>query len=154
VVPRAAGSGAFLGRLAAAALRRRPPLGFLHQLRGEHRDRIDLKTEGTAPIVDLARLFALEAACSETTTVARLQAAVGSGTGGSAAADLVAAFAYLQELRLRHQADQLAAGAAPDNTVALGELSALQRRWLKDAAHVVQTCQQSVRVRFRTDQID
>jgi CBS domain-containing protein len=154
VVSRAAGSGAFLGRLAAAALRRRPPLGFLHQLRGEHRDRIDLKIEGTAPIVDLARLLALEARRPETTTVARLQAAVASGTGGSAAADLVAAFAYLQELRLRHQADQVAAGAAPDNTVALGELSALQRRWLKDAAHVVQTCQQSVRIRFRTDQID
>jgi hypothetical protein len=37
--------------------------------------------------------------------------------------------------------------------VALAELTALQRRWLKDAAHLLHTCQQSVRIAFRTDQI-
>jgi hypothetical protein len=58
-----------------------------------------------------------------------------------------------QELRLRHQAGRLAAGAAADDTVALDELGALQRRWLKDAAHLLQTCQEHVRTRFRTDQI-
>jgi CBS domain-containing protein len=149
VARRASGSRQFLGRLAAAALRRRPPLSFLRQLH----DRIDLKATGTAPIVDLARLLALEVGSSETATGARLQAAVAAGTAGATAADLVAAFDYLQELRLEHQADRLAGGAAADDTVAPGELSALERRWLKDAVHLLQICQESVRIRFRTDQI-
>jgi CBS domain-containing protein len=153
VVGWAAGNRRFLGRLAAAALRRRPPLGFLRHLRGEQRDRIDLKAHGTAPIVDLARLLALEAGSPETGTVARLRAAADRGRAGTAAADLAAAFEYLQQVRLRHQADRLAAGAAPDDVLALAELTALQRRWLKDVTHLLHTCQQSVRSTFRTDQI-
>ena len=153
VVRWAAGNRRFLGRLAAAALRRRAPLGFLRHLRGERRDRIDLKAHGTAPIVDLARLLALEAGSGEVATVARLRAAAERGTAGTATADLAAAFEYLQQVRLRHQADRLAAGTAPDDVVALAELSALQRRWLKDTVHLLHTCQESVRINFRTDQI-
>jgi CBS domain-containing protein len=116
IAGRAAGDRRFLGRLAVAALWRRPPLGLLHHLRGDHHGRIDLKAHGTAPIVDLA-----------------------------------AAFEYLQQLRLRHQAGQLAAGAAPDDAVPLAELTALQRRWLKDTAELLHICQESVRIAYRTD---
>jgi CBS domain-containing protein len=136
-----------------AALWRRPPLGFLHHLRGDHHGRIDLKAHGTAPIVNLARLFALEAGNPAVATTARLRAAAEHGTAGSAAADLAAAFEYLQQLRLRHQADRLAHGAAPDDTVPLTELSALHRRWLNDTAQLVRTCQESVRIAYRTDLI-
>jgi CBS domain-containing protein len=153
VVGWAAGNRRFLGRLAAAALRRRPPLGFLRHLRGDQRGRIDLKAHGTAPIVDLARLLALEAGSAETGTVARLRSAAECGSAGTAAANLAAAFEYLQQVRLRHQADRLAAGHSPDDVVALAELTALQRRWLKDAVQLLHTCQESVRITFRTDQI-
>jgi CBS domain-containing protein len=132
IAGQAAGNRRFLGRLAVAALWRRPPLGFLHHLRGDHQGRIDLKAHGTAPIVDLARLLALEAGNPAVATTARLQAAADHGTAGTAATDLAAAFEYLQQLRLRHQADRLAAGAVPDDAVPLAELTALQRRWLKD----------------------
>jgi CBS domain-containing protein len=90
VIRRAAGNRRFLGRLARAALRRRPPLGFLRQLRGDHQGRIDLRAHGTAPIVDLARLLALEAASPETATVTRLRTATERGTVGRTAADLIA----------------------------------------------------------------
>jgi CBS domain-containing protein len=154
MIRRAAGSRRFLGRLAAAALRRRPPAGFPGHLRGEHRGRIDLKAYGIAPIVDLARLFALEAGSPATATVARLRAAAEQGTAGrSTAADLAAAFAYLQQIRLGHQASRLAAGAAPEDVVALAELTMLQRRWIKDALHLVHTCQESVRIAYRVDLI-
>jgi CBS domain-containing protein len=151
VIRRAAGNRRFLGRLARAALRRRPPLGFLRQLRGDHQGRIDLKAHGTAPIVDLARLFALEAASPETATVARLRAASERGRVGRTAADLAAAFEYLQEVRLRHQASRLQAAAAPDDLVALADLGALERRWLKDAFHLLHTCQEGVRIAFQAD---
>jgi CBS domain-containing protein len=152
IAGQAAGNQRFLGRLAVAALWRRPPLGFLHHLRGDHQGRIDLKAHGAAPIVDLARLLALEAGDPAVATTARLHAAADHGTAGTAA-DLAAAFEYLQQLRLRHQADQLAAGAVPDDAVPLAELTALQRRWLKDTALLIHTCQESVRIAYRTDQI-
>jgi CBS domain-containing protein len=153
IVGQAAGNRRFLGRLAVAALWRRPPLGFLHHLHGDHHGRIDLKARGTAPIVDLARLLALAAGDPAVTTVARLEAAADHGTAGTAATDLAAAFEYLQQLRLRHQADQLAAGTVPDDAVPLAELTALQRRWLKDTAELLRTCQESVRIAHRTDLI-
>jgi CBS domain-containing protein len=151
VIRQAAGNRRFLGRLARAALRRRPPLGFLRQLRGDHAGRVDLKAHGTAPVVDLARLLALEAGSAELDTVARLRAASERGTVGRTAADLAAAFEYLQQVRLRHQAGRLQAGAAPDDVIALADLGALQRRWLKDAFHLLHTCQESVRIGFQTD---
>jgi CBS domain-containing protein len=153
VIRRAAGNRRFLGRLARAALRRRPPLGFLRQLRGDRHGRVDLKAHGTAPIVDLARLLALEAGSAELATVARLRAASERRTVGRTAADLVVAFEYLQEVRLRHQASRLQAGAAPDDLIALADLGALERRWLKDAFHLLHTCQESVRIAFQTDLI-
>jgi CBS domain-containing protein len=134
-------------------LRRRPTAGFLCQLRGEHRGRIDLKAHGTAPIVDLARLFALEAGSLETATVARLRAAADQGTAGRIAIDLAAAFDELQQLRLGHQAACLAAGAPADDIVAISELTALQRRWLKKAMHLAHICQESLRITYRTDLI-
>jgi CBS domain-containing protein len=153
VIRGAAGNRRFLGRLAAAALRRRPTAGFLWQPRGEHRGRIDLKAHGTAPIVDLARLFALEAGSLETATVARLRAAADQGIAGRVAIDLAAAFDDLQQLRLGHQAARLAAGAPADDIVAISELTALQRRWLKEAMHLVHICQESLRITYRTDLI-
>ena len=153
IASQAAGNRRFLGRLAVAALWRRPPLGFLHHLRGDHHGRIDLKAHGTAPIVDLARLLALDAGDSVVATTARLQAAADHGTAGTAATDLAAAFEYLQQLRLRHQAGRLAAGAAPDDAVPLAELTTLQHRWLKDTAELLHTCQESVRIAYRTDLI-
>ena len=154
VIRQAAGNRQFLGRLAAAALRRRPPLGFLGHLRGEHRGRIDLKAHGTAPIVDLARLFALEAGSPATATAARLRAAAEHGTAGD------------HRRRPRRGVRVPAAGPpaatrpvawrlerAPDDVVALAELTMLQRRWIKDALHLVHTCQESVRIAYRIDLI-
>jgi CBS domain-containing protein len=153
VIRQAAGNRRFLGRLARAALRRRPPLGFLRHLRGDHQGRIDLKAHGTAPIADLARLLALQAGSAELATVARLRAATERGTVGRTAADLAAAFDYLQELRLRHQVSRLQADAAPDDLVPLADLGALERRWLKDAFHLLHTCQEAVRIAFQADLI-
>jgi CBS domain-containing protein len=127
------------------------PLRFLRHLHGERP--IDLKAHGIAPIVDLARLLALEAGSPETSTVGRVRSAAAHGTAGTAAPDLVAAFEYLQEVRLRHQAGRLAGGAAPDDRIDPDELTALQRRWLKDALQLLHTCQDSVRIAYRTDLI-
>jgi CBS domain-containing protein len=85
--------------------------------------------------------------------VTRLRTATEPGTVGRTAADLAAAFEYLQELRLRHQTQQLEAAAAPDDLVPLADLGALERRWLKDAFHLLHTCQEGVRIAFQADLI-
>jgi CBS domain-containing protein len=72
---------------------------------------------------------------------------------GAAATDLISAFEHLQQVRLRHQARRVEAGQPPDNVITLGDLGALDRRWLKDAFHLIDTCQESVRLAFLTDLI-
>ena len=83
--PAGRGSRQFLGRLAAVALRRRSPAGFPGLCEASTRpDR--LKAYGIAPIVDLARLFALEAGSHATATVDGLRAAAEHGTARKATA--------------------------------------------------------------------
>jgi signal-transduction protein with cAMP-binding, CBS, and nucleotidyltransferase domain len=56
-------------------------------------------------------------------------------------------------VRLRHQAGQLQAAAAPDDLVRLADLGGLERRWLKDAFGLLHTCQEGVRIAFQADLI-
>jgi CBS domain-containing protein len=153
VVQSAADHPVFLASLARTALRRESPLDFLGQLRGvrrgQHRHQLDLKLQGIAAIVDLARLFALEAGLPETNTLARLRLADGRSTIDTVTSDLAEAFEYLQEVRLRHQAARRAAGEVPDNYVALSDLSALEHRWLKDVFRLIQICHETVRVHIQ-----
>jgi CBS domain-containing protein len=85
VVGQAAGHPAFLARLALTALRRESPLDLFGQLRGMRQGRrrvLDLKLRGIAGIVDLARVFALEAGTPETNTLVRLRLAAARRGGG------------------------------------------------------------------------
>jgi signal-transduction protein with cAMP-binding, CBS, and nucleotidyltransferase domain len=44
-------------------------------------------------------------------------------------------------------------GAPRDDVIALSELTARQRQRLRDAMHLVQICQESLRITYRTDLI-
>jgi CBS domain-containing protein len=67
----------FLGYLASMAIKNRPPIGFLKSFvvekGGEHKNEINLKIKGIAPLVDIVRLFALEKGVRETSTLERLE---------------------------------------------------------------------------------
>jgi len=152
VVGQAADHPAFLARLAHTALRRESPLDMFGQLRGMRHGRrrvLDLKLGGIAGIVDLARVFALEAGTPETNTLVRLRQAAERGV--AVAPDLTEAFEYLQQLRLRHQVQQLRAGTEPDNLVPLSALTELDRRWLRDLFRLLEIAGQSVRLHLQTD---
>jgi len=152
VVGQATAHPAFLGRLALMALRRESPLDMFGQLRGMRQGRrrvLDLKLRGIAGIVDLARVFALEAGVPETNTLVRLRLAAARGL--DVAPDLAESFEFLQQVRLRHQARRLRAGAEPDNLVALSELTELERRWLRDLFRLLDIARQSVRLHLQTD---
>ncbi|MGP9821910.1 putative nucleotidyltransferase substrate binding domain-containing protein [Salinarimonas sp. NSM] len=136
----------FRAHMIANSLKHTPPLGLFRGFAlirsGEHKDAVDLKHSGVVPIVDLARVYALDGAIAAVNTRERLLAARGAGTlSESGAADLIDAYDLVCETRLAHQAAQVRAGARPDNFLKPSSLSALQRNHLKDAFGVVKGLQ-------------
>lgn len=145
---------AFLGFLANQIVKNPPPIGFLNRLvvekEGEHRDRLNMKLRAIAPIVDLARLFALEKGVVETGTLDRLQALRPLNTiVGRYGEELEQAFEFLMFLRINHQHAQVAAGAGPDNFVDPAVLSALEMKTAREAFGLVAKLQGLVIERYR-----
>jgi len=145
----ASANSIFVAHMAANALKHPPPLslfgGFSTARSGEHRGRIDLKHAGVVPIVDLARIYALQGRVETVGTRARLQAAEQTRTISAAGArDLIDAYDLIAETRLRHQAAQVRAGRTPDNFMDPGTLSDLERNHLRDAFVVVRTMQSAI----------
>ncbi|GLX78320.1 cyclic nucleotide-binding protein [Thalassotalea insulae] len=138
----------FLAHLSKNALALRPPLGFFRDFvlikDGENKNVLDLKHNGIAPIVDLARIYALSEGIAATNTIERLQQAAGSPSLTKAsAANLIDAFQFLGLLRITHQANCLQANKKPDNYLAPKHISKLEREHLKDAFKVIKTLQDS-----------
>ncbi|MEM6743780.1 MAG: putative nucleotidyltransferase substrate binding domain-containing protein, partial [Pseudomonadota bacterium] len=75
-------------------------------------------------------------------TRARLTAAAELGSmSASGGHDLLDAYDFIAETRLRHQARQARRGDRPDNVLPVAELSELERGHLRDAFAVVKTMQ-------------
>ncbi len=146
VLQRTPGQRIFLAHMVSNALSHPPPLGWLggiHTIRGgEHEGTIDLKHSGIVPIIDLARVYALAGGLLAVSTRERLQGAAQSGEiTPERTRDLIDALDFLANLRIQHQARQLAEGQPADNYLRLDELSDLERRHLKDAFAVVKDLQ-------------
>src|SRR5512139_188210 len=128
----------FLKRMAENALANRPPLGlvrdFVMASGGAQANTLDLKINGITPFVDAARIFALYAGVSATSTVARLRAAARAWSLASDEVEAwVAAFHFIQLLRLRRQHTAQTKGETVDNRIDPDQLNALDRRILKEA---------------------
>ncbi len=149
-------SARFLAYLAKQAQRFTPPIGFFRDFvlegEGEHKDTLDLKAGGIAPVVQMARIFALSNASGETNTVARLKAAGRAGAiSEDNAANLADAFEFINHVRVRHQVRQVKAGRTPDNHVAPATLSSFEKRHLRDAFGIIRKMQQALAYVHRTD---
>lgn len=146
MLTRTAQSSLFIAHLSKNALQNKPPLGFFRDFvlssTGKDRKTMDLKHQGIAPIVDLARIYALSEGINSVNTIERLQQAAGtkSLTKGSSA-NLIDAFEFLSSLKLSHQTKQLLARETVDNYLAPKEISRLEREHLKDAFKVIKTLQ-------------
>jgi CBS domain-containing protein len=141
----------FLAHLSKNALQLKPPLGFFRDFvlvqNGNNEASLDLKHNGIAPIVDLARIYALAEGVSAVNTIERIKQVAGSPSlTKSSAANLVDAFEFLGLLRSTHQAKQLQAGEKPDNYLHPKEISRLEREHLKDAFKVIKTLQKARQV--------
>lgn len=128
----------FLHQMAANALRNRPPLGLVRDFvvasEGEHANTLDLKLNGSTPFVDAARVFALATGVEATGTAQRLRAAAPRLNIPAAEIEAwIAAFYFIQLLRLRNQHAKHEAGLPMDNRINPDHLNDLDRRILKEA---------------------
>ncbi|WP_435200989.1 DUF294 nucleotidyltransferase-like domain-containing protein [Janibacter sp. GS2] len=142
----------FLAHLVKQAVANEPPLGFFRGFvlarAGEHKDTLDLKRGGVGAIVDLARAHALATGLVSVNTRSRLLAAGRAGAlDPMTAASLVDALEFISHVRLAHQSRQAAAGAHPDSRVRPSDLTAFERRSLREAFHVVREAQQALAYR-------
>jgi CBS domain-containing protein len=144
----------FLGQLARSALEFRPPLGFFRRIIRDEDGRVDLKAGGVAPIVSLARVYALEAGARTRSTFMRLEAAAEANTLSQEGAETLAeTYRFLLQLRLREQLATVQAGGIPDNKIRLQTLSPRENRHLKDAFLAIREMQDATSHRFRTDHL-
>jgi CBS domain-containing protein len=108
----------FLHQMTRNALKNRPPLGRFRRFRTADDGRLDLKVNGATMFVDAARIFSLARGIDEVNTERRLRAAVPALNLPLQEAEAwIAAYYQVQALRLRHQAERLGRGLAPDNRV-------------------------------------
>ncbi len=145
----------FLGYLANLAIKNAPPIGFLKSFvvekGGEHKDELNLKIKGIAPLVDIVRLFALEKGIPETSTLERIETLRSKHTIVEAYADdLEQAFEFITLLRIHHQYAQLSTGQGPDNFINPNKLSNLEKRSIKEAFHLISKIQDLIIERYKS----
>ena len=147
------GNRMFLALLSGNALQNTPPLGFFRQLvlinDREHKNRLNLKNRGTAPIVDLARVYTLSAALKSNNTHQRLLDAKSCGEiSESVANNLLDAYEFINTFRMQHQAKQIARQIEPDNFANPDQLSRFERDHLLDAFKIVAEAQKYLVQRY------
>lgn len=152
-VQQAAATPRLLKQLALNALSHRPPLAWHGGIASE---RIDLKLQGTALVVEAARVLALAAGVTATATRERLLAAAGPlRVPDNEVQAWTAAFEYLQMLRLERQRAAAEDGAGGEggeggeadarehpNACEPARLNEIDRRVLRGALRVVARLQQ------------
>ena len=153
VLEQARESTLFRRFLAAESMGNRPALGLFGQFARELGDGdargINLKKRGVIPIVDLARVRALEGAIGAVHTEERIQAAAEAEVmSPSDADDLIHALRFIGNIRLRHQVALFDAGQTPNHLVDPDELSGLHRRYLRSAFGIVKTAQRALEQRY------
>ncbi len=144
----------FLAALAANVLDTPPPLGifrrFVVERGGEHRDELDLKKRGVLPVTEIVRLHALAHAITAVNTDERLEAlAAGKHLGIANSRNLADALHSVQQLRVRHQCEQVLRGQVPTNFLNPRDLPKMAREQLRDAFTIIDEAQSAVRQTYR-----
>ena len=151
VTEMAAAKPRFLKLMAEAALRNSVPLNWLGSLdtkKIDNKQVIDLKMQGTAIVVEVARIYALAYRIEALNTQERL-AAFGRVTGvpKKECTAWIAAFQYLQTLRLSIQLDGGMIGDNP-NALDVDMLNAVDRTILKGSMARIRSLQQRLELDY------
>ncbi|QDF67005.1 cyclic nucleotide-binding/CBS domain-containing protein [Shewanella sp. SNU WT4] len=151
---RAKRNNRFLAAMAYNALNRTPPLGFFRgfvmEQDGRHRNIINLKRRGTAPLADLIRVHALAVGSRAQNSFDRLDDIISAGIlPKGRGEDLRAAMECISLVRIRQQALAIRSGEELNNDVLPDNLSEFERRTLKDAFQVLSHAQKFLKFRYQ-----
>lgn len=154
IVRRARKNNRFLACLARNAMNRTPPLGFFKDFvmekDGQHRNSINLKRRGTAPLADLIRVHALAVGSRSKNSFERLDDIHEAGIlPKGKARDLSDALEFISMVRIRHQAFDVENEVDPDNNIEPENLSDFERRNLKDAFQILSNAQNFLKFRYQ-----
>jgi CBS domain-containing protein len=155
VLQKASQNPRFRRQMAANALRAEPPLGLIQDFAlsgtGERAGTIDLKTHGTTPFVDGARILALTSGVRETNTLARLRGcAARKAIRADEAAAWGDAYAFILLQRTRNlQAQQRADRQPVDNRLNPNDLNELDRRILKETFRQARKLQSRLKLDYQ-----
>ena len=153
---RTRGNRKFLASMARNALNRTPPLGFFRDFvlekDGRHKDSMNLKRRGTAPLTDLIRVHALAVGARAVNSFERLEAVIESGVlPKGKGSELGDALEYISMVRIRNQARQAENGEEVDNNINPSELGSFDRRNLKEAFQVLSNAQNFLKYRYNSN---
>lgn len=156
IVRRARKNNRFLACLARNALNRTPPLGFFKSFvmekDGQHKNSINLKRRGTAPLADLIRVHALAVGSRSQNSFERLDDIIDAGIlPQGRAQDLRDAMEFISTVRIRHQAIDVESKIEPDNNIEPDNLSDFERRNLKDAFQILSNAQNFLKFRYQAN---
>ena len=154
IVRRAKKNSRFLACMAYNAIRRTPPLGFFKDFvmekDGRHRNSINLKRRGTAPMADLIRVHALAIGSRSQNSFERLDDINNAGIlPKGRGMDLKDAMELIYMVRIRHQALDIENGEEPDNNIEPEEMSEFERRNLKAAFQIISNAQNYIKFRYQ-----
>ncbi len=144
----------FLSLMAAQALENRPPLSFFRRFvlerSGEERPSFNIRDRGVRPIVDAARLLALELRyVASSSTFERLRhAAEALPEMAEAVGSALEAYQLLVDVRLAHQLQAVESNEPPNNQIDPTTLTKVQRNLLKTAFDAVSNLQEAVAKRY------
>lgn len=156
IVRRARKNNRFLACLARNAINRTPPLGFFKSFvmekDGQHKNSINLKRRGTAPLADLIRVHALAVGSRSQNSFERLDDIIDAGIlPKGKGEDLRDAMEFISTVRIRHQALDVEAMIEPDNNIEPDNMSDFERRNLKDAFQILSNAQNFLKYRYQAN---
>lgn len=154
IVRRAKRNNRFLACMAYNAIRRTPPLGFFKDFvmekDGRHRNSINLKRRGTAPLADLIRAHSLAIGSRSQNSFDRLDDINDAGIlPKGRGMDLRDAMELIYMVRIRHQALDIENGDEPDNNIEPENMSEFERRNLKAAFQILSNAQNFIKFRYQ-----
>ncbi|SFK12472.1 DUF294 nucleotidyltransferase-like domain-containing protein, partial [Xenorhabdus mauleonii] len=142
-----------LSILVANSLRVSPPLGIFRQFvlvkNGENHSVFNIKKQAINLLIELARVYALDAGELLSSTAERLKVAENAGIISSAShKELLEAYTFINQVRFNYQRQSLNHGQVFSNQIEPELLTQFERNHLKDAFRIISRTQEAALQRF------
>ena len=118
---------------------------------GEHKNELNLKLKGLAPVVDAARVLAFESGITTTNTMERLEAIADKGIlEPGFLSEVDDAYDFINFIRISHHLWSRSRGDFMDNFIDPVRLNNIQRKWVKESFAIVSRLQEKLSIRYQT----